>query len=154
MNCLTNEQMQMLVDGELPSHLAVKYKKHISGCPTCSRVFTKYASEVNVVKELIAATGSDPLEIPGFKVPGEKLKRRPEIRKIYFGLKIAAITLPIALIIGVLTETREKPFKPNPKDIVTYDICNTMDANTAFQEGIIITTIEDKDGNVIECMEN
>jgi len=31
-----------------------------------------------------------------------------------------------------------------------YEMCNTVDANTAYQENMIITTVTDQNGNVVK----
>jgi len=60
-------------------------------------------------------------------------------------VKAAALLIP-AFFIWKFAHKPQEDFKPTAESIQMYEMCNDVDANTAFQENMIITTVTDENG--------
>jgi len=71
MRCLTDKQLQQLIDGELSANQTNKYKSHIDACPFCDEKHNEQKKLALSIKGLINETASSPDRIPEFRVPVE-----------------------------------------------------------------------------------
>ena len=62
---------------------------------------------------------------------------------------MVAVIIPVILFWKIYSGKPVDDFKPTVENIRMYEMCNTVDANTAFQENTIITTVTDQNGNVV-----
>ena len=147
MKCLTNKQIQQQMDGETSSVLSEKYNQHMDACPPCMERYHRQQELAQTVKKLINATAQSPERTPEFRIP--KMLNHParKIRRIPGWLKIAALLIPV-FFIWKMTNKPEN-FKPSAENIRMYEMSNGVDANTAFQENMIITTVTDENGNIV-----
>ena len=153
MKCLTDKQIQQLIDGELSSNQIEKYKSHIDTCTYCAEKYNDQKETVNSIKSLINETAKLPERIPKFRVPAKQIHQKVKVKRIPLWAKVAAVLIP-AVIGWKMYNKPHEDFKPSAESIQMYEMCNGVDANTAFQENMITTTVTDDKGNVIECSTN
>ena len=154
MQCLTNEQIQLLIDGEMNEQLMVACEEHLSHCPDCQRRYEEQARNSLRISEMINFTAAIPEQVPVFNFPENKAPAKQPRVTISFWLKIAAVLLPIIVCWQFWPQKTEKQFHPTQEAVMNYELCNGVDANTAWQENMIITTVTDENGKVIECSTN
>jgi hypothetical protein len=150
MNCFTAEQLQLYMDGELPSKLIAEYKQHLAGCVSCSQRFSEQHKLAQSVKTIINGLAKNPDTMKDFNNTSTAMVKPNKTRNIPLWIKVAAILVPAA-ISWCIYESRTEAYEPTPENILTYDMCNGIDANTAWQENLIVTTVTDKNGKVVEC---
>ena len=154
MQCLTNEQIQLLIDGEMNEQLMVACEEHLSHCPDCQRRYEEQARNSLRISEMINFTAAIPEQVPVFNFPENKAPAKQHRGSISIWLKIAAVLIPIIICWQFWPQKTEKQFHPTQEAIMKYELCNSVDANTAWQENMIITTVSDENGKVIECSTN
>lgn len=150
MKCLTSEEIQTLIDGEIPFAQSEQYQQHIETCSHCLERYNNKKELAHFVKDLINASVKSPERIPEFQIPKNSFNARIKNYKIPVWAKIAALLIPV-FFIWKLYNKPEVNFKPTAENIRMYEMCNNVDDNTAFQENMIVTTVSDKNGSVIEC---
>jgi len=153
MKCLTDKQIQQLIDGELSSNQIEKYKSHINACPYCAEKYKEQKESVFSIKTLINETVKSPVRIPEFRVPAKQIHQKVKVRRIPLWVKVAAVLIP-AFVGWKIYNKPQEDFKPSAESIQMYEMCNGVDANTAFQENMIVTTVTDENGKVLECTTN
>ena len=153
MKCLTNNQIQQLLDGETPCVLSEKQHQHMDACPQCLERYNQQIELAQSVKKLINASAQSPERIPEFRIPKEQILPTRKIRRIPGWLEMAALLIPI-FFVWKMTYKPIEDFKPSAENIQMYMMSNGVDANTSFQENMITTTIINKDGKVIKCETN
>jgi hypothetical protein len=154
MQCLTNEQIQLLIDDEMDEQLQVVCEEHLSHCADCQYRYEEQSRNSLRISEIINRTVIMPEQIPMFDFPENKEQVKIQHRSISFWLKIAAVLLPVIVCWKFWPQKTEKQFHPTQEAVMKYELCNSVDANTAWQENMIITTVTDNDGKVIECSTN
>ena len=154
MRCLTNKQTQQLIDGELSANEMQQYKLHIEACPYCAEKFSEQKMLVLRIDGLLNEAAILPERIPDFKIPTKIKSKRTRNRRIPLWAKVAAVLIPACFVWKMTDKPNEKEFKPTAESIQMYEMCNSVDANTAFQENMIITTVTDENGKVVECTTN
>ena len=153
MKCLTDKQIQQLIDGELSNNQKEKYRSHIHACAYCNEKYNEQKELAESIKSLINEKAKFPELIPEFIIP---VKRVPQDRKtltIPLWVKVAAVLIPV-FFVWKFAHKPQEDFKPTAESIQMYEMCNGVDANTAFQENMIVTTVTDENGKVIECSTN
>lgn len=153
MKCLTNEQLQRLVDGEIAYGKSGQYQQHLAVCPECRERYNVQKTLTGLIKGLIHDAAKSPVEIPEFKIPVSITKPHVKVRWIPFWAEVAAVLVPV-LFIWKMSNKPMEGFKPTAENIRTYEMCHDVDANTAFQKNMITTTVTDDKGNIIECSTN
>lgn len=153
MKCLTDNQMQLLVDDELTASRKKKYMNHIGLCPLCANKYHDRIELVASIKALITETVKLPENIPEFIIPLKPISQEVRRRRIPLWVKAAAVLVP-AIFGWKFYNKPQENFMPIDKSMQVYEICNGVDANTAFQENMIITTVTDENGKVLECSTN
>ncbi|HET7733989.1 MAG TPA: hypothetical protein VFK73_09140 [Paludibacter sp.] len=153
MRCLTDKQMQHLVDGELSANQMDKYKSHIDTCTYCAEKYSDRKELSASIKALINETAISPERIPEFRIPAAQVTQKVKVRRIPLWAKVAAVLVP-AFVGWKMYNKPQEDFKPSAESIQMYEMCNGVDANTAFQENMIITTVTDENGKVVECSTN
>jgi len=153
MRCLTDKQIQQLIDVELSSNQMDKYKTHIDTCTYCAEKYSEQRELSTSIKALINETATTPERIPEFRIPVALVTQKVKVRRIPLWAKIAAVLIP-AFVGWKMYNKPQEDFKPSAESIQMYEMCNGVDANTAFQENMIITTVTDENGKVVECNTN
>ena len=151
MKCLTNKHIQELIDGEMSDVQMAESRKHLSTCSECSRNYNEQLTLTQSVKIIFNSRIKLPEKIPEFNVPIQTTKRK--VIRIPLWVKVAAMLIPVFIVWKMANKPQEY-FKPTVENIQMYDMCNYVDANTAFQENMIITTVTDENGKVLECTSN
>ena len=140
MKCLTNNQIQQLLDDETPSVLAEKYHQHINACPQCLEKYNQQKELAQTVKELINASAYSPERIPEFQLPKTIIHPTRKIRRIPGWLEVAALMIPI-FFVWKMTYKPGEELKPTAENIRMFEKCNTVYANTAtWRDNVIIIT--------------
>ena len=150
MKCLTNKQIQQLIDGETSKVVSTAYQQHINGCSYCMERYNDQKALAQNVKYLLNASVQSPERIPEFRIPKRIIKPNVKIRWIPFWAEVAAVLIPVFFIWKMYYNKPVEDFKPTTENIRMYEMCNTVDANTAYQENMIITTVTDQNGNVVK----
>lgn len=153
MRCLTDKQIQQLIDGELSTSQIEKYNSHIYACPYCNKKYEEQKELALSLKSLINETAKYPERIPEFRVPTKPVHQHMKVRKIPLWVKAAAVLIPV-FFVWKFAHRPQEDFKPTAESIQMYEMCNGVDANTAFQENMIVTTVTDENGKVLECTTN
>ena len=153
MKCLTNKQIQQLIDGETSTVDSIKYQQHIIDCSHCMERYNDHKSLAQNVKDLLNVSVHSPKWIPEFRIPKKVFKPKQKTIRIISWLEVAALLIPV-FFIWKMTGKPQNDFKPTSENIKMYEMCNTVDANTAYQENMIITTVTDQNGNVVESVTN
>src|ERR1035437_5484800 len=94
MKCLTNEQIQQLIDGETSTVVSTEYQQHINGCSHCQERYNDQKALAQNVKDLINASVQSPERIPEFRIPKRIIKPNVKIRWIPLWAKVAAGLIP------------------------------------------------------------
>lgn len=152
MKCLTNKQIQELIDGELTTNLSEKYHQHVVGCQYCKEQYDEQKTLAESIKGLINDAAMSSVRIPEFQIP-KHTAINVKTRHIPLWVKVAAVLIPAFFVLKMANKPQED-FKPTAENIQMYEMCNSVDANTAFQENMIITTVTDENGKVVECEAN
>jgi len=153
MKCLTNDQIQQLMDGETSSFVSDKYQQHLAACSSCRERFEDQKALARSVKDSINDFVPPIGRIPEFVIPTKIIQPTLKSRSIPGWLKVAALLIPV-FFVWKMTYRPNKPtvdFKPTSENIRLYEMSHEVDANTAFQQNMIITTVADEKGKVIEC---
>lgn len=150
MKCLTNKQLQQLIDGELSSVRAEQYQQHIASCPSCRERYDNQQSLAKSVTGLINKIGCSPEQIPEFRIPERTANPKAKVRWLPLWAEVAAVLIPMIFVFKMATKP-QPDFVPTAENIRMYEMCKDVDANTAFQENMIITTVTDENGKVVEC---
>jgi len=156
MKCLTNEQIQRFVDGEMPS-LQPEQFQHLTSCTSCQELYKEQKVLAKLIKEQINSVAKSPERIPEFQIPISITPAAPRVKRFPLWAKVAAVLIPACFVWKMTIKPdklNEKEFKPTAESIQLYEMCNSVDANTAFQENLIITTVTDANGKVVECETN
>jgi hypothetical protein len=150
MKCLTNEQIQQLIDGETSTVDSIEYQQHINSCSHCKERYNDQKALAQTIKDLLNASVRIPDLIPEFRIPKSVMISRAKVRWIPFWAEVAAVLIPVFFICKMYYNKPVEDFKPTTENIRMYEMCNTVDANTAYQENMIITTVTDQNGNVVK----
>lgn len=153
MRCLTDKQIQQLIDDELSASQIEKYNSHIYACPYCNEKYEEQKELALSLKSLINETAKSPERIPEFWIPTKQAHPQMKVRRIPLWVKVAAVLIPV-FFVWKFAHRPQEDFKPTAESIQLYEMCNGVDANTAFQENMIITTVTDENGKVVECTTN
>jgi|GEM_PF-2013454 len=153
MKCLTSKQIQRQIDGEISSELSEHFQQHIDKCPSCQEQYNDQKLLAHSIKDLMNASVKLPEEIPEFGIPKTPDKIKVNYIRIPFWLKAAAVLIPVFFVWKMSFKPCED-FKPSAENIRMYEMGNSIDANTAFQENMITTKVINKDGKVIKCETN
>lgn len=130
-------------------------KKHLAECTVCRQQYEEQSALAISTVEILNRTAKIPDQIPEFIFPENNFTKRPGIIKISFWLKIAALLIPAIICWKIWLPQKTAPkYRPTPENVLTYELCNSVDANTAWQENMIITTVTNENGKVIECIGN
>ena len=154
MKCLTNEQIQQLIDGETSTVVSTAYQQHINNCSHCKERYNDQKALAQNVKDLLNASVQSPERIPEFRIPKNVTIPKVKVKWIPFWAEVAAVLIPVFFICKMYYNKPVQDFKPTTENIRMYEMCNTVDANTAFQENMIITTVTDENGKVVESVTN
>jgi len=98
MRCLTDNQLQQLIDGELSANQINKYKSHIIACPFCDEKYNERKELALSIKSLINETTNSPERIPEFRVPVIPASQQRKVRSIPIWVKAAALLIPAFFI--------------------------------------------------------
>jgi len=153
MKCLTNNQIQLLIDGELSANKMQQYKLHIETCPYCAEKYADQRLLALGIKDLLNNAAILPERIPEFQLPVKTKSQKRINRRIPLWVKVAAVLIP-AIILVKMRDKPQQDYKPTPEAVMMYETSNSVDANTAFQENMITTTVTDENGKVIKCETN
>jgi len=153
MKCLTNEQIQRFIDGEMPS-LQPEQFQHLTSCTSCQELYKEQKVLAQLIKKQINSVANSPERIPEFQIPASIMHTVPRVKRFPLWAKVAAMLIPACFVWKMTDKPNEKEFKPTAESIQLYEMCNSVDANTAFQENMIVTTVTDDKGKVIECSTN
>jgi len=140
MKCLTNNQIQQLVDGQTPLVLSEKYLQHMDSCTQCLDRYKQQKELAQMVKELINASVQSPERIPEFRIPKKQILSTRRVRRIPGWLEVAALMIPI-FFMWKITCNQGDELKPTADNIRMFEKCNTVYANTAtWRDNVIIIT--------------
>ena len=153
MKCLTNEQIQRFIDAEMPS-LQPDQFQHLTACASCQELYKEQKVLAQLIKEQINSVAKSPERIPEFQIPASITPIAPRVKRFPLWAKVAALLIPACFVWKMANKPEEKEFKPTAESIQLYEMYNSLDANTAFQENMIVTTVRDDKGKVIECSTN
>lgn len=153
MKCLTDKQIQQLIDGELSANQIEKYTNHICVCHYCDKKHNEQKELALSIKNLINELAWSPTQIPEFRLLTKPASQDLKVRRIPLWVKVAAVLIP-AFFVWKFANKPQEDFKPTAESIQMYEMCNGVDANTAFQENMIVTTVTDENGEVIESSTN
>lgn len=153
MKCLTNKQIQQLIDGELSANEMQQYKLHIEACPYCAEKYAEQKILALRIKSLLTESAILPKRIPDFQVPAKTTSQKRINKRIPLWAKVAAVLIPVIFLVKMRNKPQQD-FKPTPEAVMMYETSNSVDANTAFQENMITTTVTDENGKVIKCETN
>ena len=156
MNCLTNKELQLLIDNELYQSMKEEFNLHLKECKSCAVRLKEQKEFITLITSQINTNVPAVDRVPPFR--GIELKPvKP--KKNYAWLKVAAILLPF-VVLGSIYLNREKPqqkeqFSLSAEDIMQYEAYNTnIDANTAYQQGMVITTVIDQEKREVQTIIN
>jgi len=144
--------MRELIDGELTAKQSEIYQQYIVECPHCKEKYDEQKALAAMIKGLINNGAMTSERIPEFQIP-KPTTLNLKTRHIPLWTKVAAVLIPVFFIWKMVDKPQED-FKPTTESIQMYELCNSVDANTAFQENMIITTVTDENGKVVECETN
>jgi len=153
MKCLTNEQIQRFIDGEMPS-LQPEQFQHLTSCTSCQELYKEQKVLAQLIKEQINSVANSPERIPEFQISASITPAAPRVKRFPLWAKVAALLIPACFVWKMANKPEEKEFKPTTESIQLYEMYNSLDANTAFQENMIVTTVTDDKGKVVECSTN
>ncbi len=151
MQCLTNEQIQLLIDKEMDEQDETVCRRHLEDCPHCRMRVEEQRSKVRLILEALNREDDLPEMIPAFRYPVGNAPKKERTFTHSIWMKIAAVTIPSLLCWHFWPEKEPQLFHPSPEAIVNYELCNGVDANTAWQENMIITTVTDANGKIVQC---
>ena len=140
MKCLTNNQIQQLLDGETPSVLSEKQHQHMDSCPQCMEKYIQQKELSQTIKELINASVQSPERIPEFRIPKKQILQNRKIRRIPLWLEVAALMIPI-FFMWKMTYNQGEELNPTAENIRMFEKCNKVYANSAtWRDNVIIIT--------------
>lgn len=153
MKCLTNEQIQRFIDAEMPS-LQPEQFQHLTSCTSCQELYKEQKVLAKLIKEQINSVAKSPERIPEFQIPASIPPTASRVKRFPLWAKVAALLIPAYFVWKMANKPVEREFNPTAESIQMYEMCNGVDANTAFQENMITTTVTDENGKVVECTTN
>jgi predicted anti-sigma-YlaC factor YlaD len=147
MNCLSDELVQRWIDKELSSGEAVELKAHLQTCAECRYRVQEQEQLATKLKQLIAGPAQTGSSIPPFIYPVEPATRKK--KKLTNWLRVAAVMLPLILLLKIFTN-KEEVYQPTREQQLMYESFNDMDANSAFQERLMVTTSTNQEGELLD----
>lgn len=151
MKCLTNEIIQLYIDNQLEDKDKEAVGRHLEVCETCRSRIEHREQLVRLLKAS-AAKHNTGRTIPEFIPPKGKVKKKINLKQILIWTNVAAIALIMFFIKNHTKESVES--QPIHKEIPVEHPNLDIDANTAYQNKVIITTITDENGNTVKCITN
>ena len=144
MKCLSDEIIQIFIDGELPIKDRDQVTAHIKSCEECAERISEQRELTRRIKESISSL-ADPLpEIPDFDQ--SKKKKVVPVRRLYkllYPLAAASILILILVL----------PLKRNAEDlqeiIVVSSFSGEIDANLPLSDQEFEITFYNEEGNKI-----
>jgi len=98
MKCLTNNQIQQLIDGELPANEKREYKLHIETCTCCAEKYAEQRALAFGIKSLLNAAVPMPERITAFQIPAKPIHQKRISRRIPLWAKVAAVLIPVLFV--------------------------------------------------------
>ena len=156
MNCLTNEELQLFIDNELQQSKKEEFNLHLQECKSCAQRLKEHKEFIALIISQINTDAPTVDVVPPFLGTEVKPVKR---KRINVWLKVAAIILPLIVFYGIYSNrgetTENKRFTITAEDIMQYEAYNTnIDANTACQQGMVITTVIDQEKEEVETTIN
>jgi hypothetical protein len=140
MKCLTNEQIQQLIDGETSTVDLTEYQQHYNGCSHCKERYNEQMALSQNIKELLNASVQSPERIPEFRIPNKVIKPKLKDIRIISWLEVAALLISV-FFVWKMTYKPEEELKPTAENIRMFEKCNNVYANTAtWRDNVIIVT--------------
>ena len=150
MNCLTIEEIQLLIDDELDEKRGVEIRLHIQQCAECNHKYNKQVIFSKLIKSQIGTIVAPVESIPPFQNPENEYLTK---KRSHIWFKVASMIIPLfilgSLYLNYKTQKKQQ-FKPTSEDIMNYESYNSgVDANAAYQQKMVVTTVYDyKNGNI------
>jgi len=94
MKCLTNNQIQQVIDGELSANELREYKLHLETCPYCAEKLAEQKALALGIKNLLNKAVPMPELIPEFQVPVQTKSLKRINKRIPLWAKVAAVLIP------------------------------------------------------------
>lgn len=92
MNCLTDKQLQELIDVEVTSHQQELYEQHLSECQHCSSRYKEQKEWTELIKVRVLRAAPTITQVPDFKAPTVNSNRK--LHRIPLWAKVAAVMIP------------------------------------------------------------
>lgn len=147
MNCLSDELVQRWIDKELSSEEAVELSAHLQTCADCRHRVQEQEQLATRLKQLIAEPTQSGSSIPPFIYPTDLSSRKK--KNFTYWLRVAAVMIPLILLLKYVTG-KEEVYQPTREQQLMYESFSDLDANSAFQERLMVTTSTDQEGEVLE----
>ena len=147
MKCISSEDIQWYIDGELTKEEDLKISHHVNVCSKCADQYNRQKRLADFVRNGINEPENSLQVIPEFKHPDkkEKQKRLSTRQKLIYSLSAASILLLIGLSI-----TQNNKSQNQDEYIILQNIDDYYDANQPITDQTIVYNVIDPDGNVSE----
>ena len=145
MDCLSDEIIQMFIDGELPGEERELLAFHVQGCEVCAKRISEQQELALGCRESINSLVGDPSEIPGFDHPNKMsvLSKRTRYR-IIFPLAAASILVFFFLL------PSDEPAEDLTEIIGLSRFSGEIDANLPVSDQELEISFYDEHGKMIE----
>ena len=170
--CLNEDLIQQWIDGELSEELLEQVNQHLANCELCRQKAEQQKALAFSIKNILQV---EDVAIPEFSrnetatgetgnyndLPVKNITSVPEMKAVNAGhfnrstktfpiwLKIAAVLIPAFCLMQVLIQP-DKTYQPSHDELLMYQSLSDMDANTAFQERVMVTTSTNQEGEIVE----
>lgn len=145
MNCLSDEVIQMYIDGELPGEEQIRVDTHLQRCKKCTERVESQREVVLGFKASINSLVDDSIEIPAFiQTNRRRGLSKKKLYKIIYPLAAASILILFLAL----------PFNRNTEDpieiIVISSFSGEIDANLPISDQEIEISFYNENGTKIE----
>jgi len=139
MKCISDEQSQKYIDGEVSSKEEAFISEHLSVCEKCSKKIDDKKNFAIKIKKAINQKGNYIVDIPKFAIPvSQKKITRLKFKRYFYAVSAASMLFLTFLICQKETEDYEINF--------SYDLESEFNANLPVSEQEMVFQIIDSDG--------
>lgn len=153
--CLTDKDIQVFIDHELPSAERQEVQMHLDNCADCSAMVQDQIYWINKVKLSIRNIEVQSIGIPPMKSGLPAKKNRNTKTYLMKFLKIAAVLVVLLGSYFMLKEKEKPAYKPSAQDLMIWEE-NAMgnDANQIWHSRLISVTETNAKGETISVETN
>jgi hypothetical protein len=147
MNCLSEPELQMYMDGELQDSALEKTEEHINACAGCAAKYVKIKNDKNQIFNLLDELNriDSPVEIPNFipSIPG---------RKYFKTISFAAVAASLLIFIGLGTYLKRQNIQQERTENIakaTIELTRNADPNQMLHKKQMVVVITNSSGEVV-----